>query len=302
MAEITHCSDNSRLVKLVRCPHCHARLDGDLRCQSCGSIVAQNLDVIDLLPRGLSGIKKNEDKEFSDANPLTRAIAARPWRTILARHQVLQVIRFDREIMPQFHKGAFLEIGGGTCFAASIYKSTFPSELVIASDVSRNTLQRVAVPTSRMFPYPPDYFAALDAEDLPFHDESLDGAFAMSMMHHLPRPDLMLREIQRVLRPGGVFIALDHCVPTHFAWLFRREARNRTETHGIQEDLLPLGRWRAIIRDSGLPSASLRPYLNSDYQPNPVFAVSGRFIRLLPTWMAARLFPVGMMIVYEKPG
>jgi SAM-dependent methyltransferase len=38
--------------------------------------------------------------------------------------------------------------------------------------------------------------------------ESVDVAFSRSVMEHLDNPDLTLREIHRVLRPGGKYIAL----------------------------------------------------------------------------------------------
>jgi len=44
-----------------------------------------------------------------------------------------------------------------------------------------------------------------DAERLPFADDSFDGAFMVACLHHLPDPLRSLREIVRVLKPGGIF-------------------------------------------------------------------------------------------------
>jgi len=46
-----------------------------------------------------------------------------------------------------------------------------------------------------------------DALRLPFSDQSVNVALAMHMIYHLPDIDAGLRELARVLRPGGVLIA-----------------------------------------------------------------------------------------------
>lgn len=51
-----------------------------------------------------------------------------------------------------------------------------------------------------------------DAAALPFAGAAFSGALALTMMHHVPSPrlqDRVLREVFRVLRPGGVFAGVD---------------------------------------------------------------------------------------------
>jgi SAM-dependent methyltransferase len=51
-----------------------------------------------------------------------------------------------------------------------------------------------------------------DATAMPFVDARFSGAVSFTMLHHLPSPDLqdkLLREVRRVLRPGGVFAGVD---------------------------------------------------------------------------------------------
>jgi ubiquinone/menaquinone biosynthesis C-methylase UbiE len=137
---------------------------------------------------------------------------ARPWRRIIARTEVL---RFDYEIVDLFKGGRFLELGGETCYASAIFKSVFPDSIVYASDVSPNALRNSAIPISRFFPKQPDFFVALDAENIPFKGETFDSIFCMTMIHHLPNPVKMLNEVDRVLKCGGRFIAIDASVPRH---------------------------------------------------------------------------------------
>jgi SAM-dependent methyltransferase len=46
-----------------------------------------------------------------------------------------------------------------------------------------------------------------DADRLPFAAASFDAVAALYVLYHLDRPLRVLREIRRVLRPGGVFVA-----------------------------------------------------------------------------------------------
>lgn len=50
-------------------------------------------------------------------------------------------------------------------------------------------------------------FAVADAQALPFGDASFDGVIANHMLYHVPERQRALREIDRVLRPGGALYA-----------------------------------------------------------------------------------------------
>lgn len=50
-------------------------------------------------------------------------------------------------------------------------------------------------------------FAAVDAQDIPYPDASFDVVIANMMLYHVPDIARALREIRRVLRPGGRFFA-----------------------------------------------------------------------------------------------
>ena len=47
-----------------------------------------------------------------------------------------------------------------------------------------------------------------DAQDLPYADESFDAVAAMWMLYHVPDVDRAIAEVRRVLRPGGLFVAV----------------------------------------------------------------------------------------------
>lgn len=253
-----------------------------------------------MLPNFLEDEKRQENIVFDLQMNNLEKIQKRPWRLILGRHQVLQILRFDEEIVDQLPQGRFLEIGGGTCFASAIYKSIYPESKVYASDVSTNTLRYAALPVSRFFLRQPDIYIGVDAENIPFKDNTFDAIFSMTMIHHLPHPDKFFNEVNRALKPGGRFIAIDHCVPKHFRWIFARTAAYRTSLYGIQEKLLTFQDWRAIIKKSILPMDCLHIYRNPAYQFNPTFILAGNIIKKMPQRWAEKLFPVGMLIIYDK--
>jgi len=48
----------------------------------------------------------------------------------------------------------------------------------------------------------------LDAETLPFADDAFDLVYSWGVIHHSERPDAIVAEIRRVLKPGGRFIGM----------------------------------------------------------------------------------------------
>lgn len=61
-------------------------------------------------------------------------------------------------------------------------------------------------------------FAAADATALPFQEASFDAVFGVAVLHHLAEPLDGVRELLRVLKPGGRFCFLEpkRFYPVHF--------------------------------------------------------------------------------------
>lgn len=60
-----------------------------------------------------------------------------------------------------------------------------------------------------------------DATEMPFEDGRFSAALSMTMLHHVPSPELqdrLLREVRRVLRPGGTFVGSDSVSSRSFEW------------------------------------------------------------------------------------
>jgi ubiquinone/menaquinone biosynthesis C-methylase UbiE len=52
-------------------------------------------------------------------------------------------------------------------------------------------------------------FRVGDARDLPFPDDTFDACRAETLLQHVPRPDLAVGEMVRVVKPGGRIVLLD---------------------------------------------------------------------------------------------
>jgi ubiquinone/menaquinone biosynthesis C-methylase UbiE len=56
-------------------------------------------------------------------------------------------------------------------------------------------------------------FVEADATALPYEVGSFDLVCTAGMLHHVPRPELVLAELDRVLRPGGTMLVVDRLAP-----------------------------------------------------------------------------------------
>ena len=99
-------------------------------------------------------------------------------------------------------------------------------------------------------------FQAASVYQLPYADDSFDAAFACAVLQHLSAPVAALREIRRVLRPGGVVGIVDGSSTITFryptsplleAW-DRLRVLQREHNEERSSDALQL---RALLREAG---------------------------------------------------
>jgi len=85
-----------------------------------------------------------------------------------------------------------------------------------------------------------------DAENLPFHSESLDGVLLGGLLHHFPDPRRLIVEVRRVLRPGGRFVSFDPNRMNPFMWLYRDRASPFYSSAGVTENERPILAWQVV--------------------------------------------------------
>ena len=116
------------------------------------------------------------------------------------------------EAIRRAEPATILEIGCGTGHFAARLAEESPRARVIATDLSK---RMVALAASRGVTG-----LLADAQGLPFGDAELDVVAAMWMLYHVPDLDAALAEVRRVLRPGGLLVAVTNG-DEHLAGLWR---------------------------------------------------------------------------------
>jgi ubiquinone/menaquinone biosynthesis C-methylase UbiE len=57
------------------------------------------------------------------------------------------------------------------------------------------------------------FYVIADAESLPFLENTFDAVTCRIAPHHFPNPSVFVKEVSRVLKPGGKFLLIDNIAP-----------------------------------------------------------------------------------------
>src|ERR1051325_3184822 len=138
-----------------------------------------------------------------------------------------------------------LDVGCGNGFIAHHLQSMLGTT-VVGLDVGSNTAARI-----NYVPY--------DGRHFPVRDQSFDAVLLCYVLHHAQDPRLVLNEVSRVLREGGLAIIYED-MPARWwdrvvCWTHDRQWRGRTGpcTFHAQHD------WRRIFNLSGFEVVKERP-------------------------------------------
>lgn len=142
------------------------------------------------------------------------------------------------------------EVGGGQGWASCLLKRRFPAAHVVVTDAVPEAVAGLPI-WERVFDCTLDGAHAAPAQALPFGDRSIDLLFCFAAAHHFVDHDAALREVRRVLAPGG------HCLwlyePTAPRWIHgaaeRRVNRKRVD---VPEHVLVPADVRTVAARHGL--------------------------------------------------
>jgi len=186
------------LRAILRCPDCRGALtdaDGELACRAC----AATFPITDGIPDMVGRTDAVNHDEVATQDHVSDYYELERYRRPHARafHQqsveaMCRQVRLD---------GLVLDNGCGTGFLMEICRDAGPAARFVGIDISAGMLDKARHHHERL--------VRGDSVRLPFADESFDTVFARSLLHHLPDPEAGVREMLRVLKPGGEMIVLD---------------------------------------------------------------------------------------------
>lgn len=98
-----------------------------------------------------------------------------------------------------------LDVGCGSGWAARLMAESARDGRIVGVDVSD---EMVRLAREESVDYPNVEFQVASAEQLPFDDAEFTHAFSMESLYYYADIDRALGEIRRVLKPGGLFVAV----------------------------------------------------------------------------------------------
>jgi len=194
-------------VDALTCPDCGPGaplVPGDsttpFRCPRCGRVFFSSRGVLDLAPGDIPELTRDTVSQFGDS-----------WSSheYLAPYQEKQFLDWIAPLRPEDFKGrSVLEAGCGKG-RHTFHLAGYGADHVYPVDLSSAVL--LAADYTKAFPNVHPLRANLLR--LPLADASVDVAVCLGVLHHLQDPREGLKELWRVLRPGGTL-----CL-----WVYGRE-------------------------------------------------------------------------------
>ncbi len=175
------------------------------------------------------------------------------------------VVRWFREVRPLAAGADILEIGCGGGFGARRVARHFVPRRLVLTDLDLRMVVRARAAVSADAALRCSFCVA-DAEALPFRDCTADAVFGFGFLHHVLDWRGGLREILRVLAPGGAYY-FEEYYPSFYQNILTRRlaahpAHDRFKSHDLKRELEAAGlRLRQTLELSGfgILGVAIRP-------------------------------------------
>jgi SAM-dependent methyltransferase len=294
------------LLSRLRCPACHAErafeLDpsehderevrsGALRCGRCGHEAGVERGVVDLLHdppasvlREAAGLARFADVMRADGWDRERILNLPDDELAYWRGQARQLERLLERIDVRAGQ-TLLDVGSNTCWASNAF-----AELgleVIALDISTAEMQGLHTADWWMEANGVHFERVLSTMAEPaIASGSLDWVFCCEVLHHNPPSDLRrtLRELHRVLRPGGSLLVLNE--PLRYPTNLKREHGAEVAQFEGNENVYFFHEYLGAVRRAGFEAELLEP-------PTPVFTGD-------PLWLVRDSSALGSTKLYAQ--
>ena len=150
-------------------------------------------------------------------NRVEKALMNNPLRAAIQRfHEAAMMERLGGHVAGQ----RVLEIGCGRGIGTGVIFERFGAREVHAFDLDPDMVQGARC---RLAGYSPDRLRLFvgDAEHIDARDASYDAVFDFGIIHHVPQWQIAVREVARVLEPGGLFFFEEVTKQALDRWFYR---------------------------------------------------------------------------------
>lgn len=115
------------------------------------------------------------------------------------RYREIQKRKFQALRSHLREAGRVLDVGCGT--GLFLDEISEPGRSVVGVDFSADMLEEARENSTDA------YLVSADADNLPFRDKSFDAVISLTLLQNMPEPRRTIREMARVVEPGGKIIA-----------------------------------------------------------------------------------------------
>ena len=162
-----------------------------------------------------------------------------------------------------------LDVGCGTGHAVLALAARLPEGKACGIDISAEMVEEAQTKIPPLLAERTEFRRA-SSESIPYLDGFFDGVLCTNSFHHYPDPIKALKEMQRVLKPGGQIVIFENATDlSWYTWCWDKILRLLETGHVKYYTSHELG---VLLRASGVAKAELLCLKNERFKYGKVFA------------------------------